>query len=70
MEGINYILTEGVRLKRPVVINVSFGNNYGNHEGTSLLETYIDDASSTGKSLIVIGTGNEGAAGGHTFGQQ
>ncbi|WP_346699182.1 S8 family peptidase [Catenibacillus scindens] len=69
MEGINYILTEGVRLKRPVVINVSFGNNYGNHEGTSLLETYIDDASSTGKSLIVIGTGNEGAAGGHTFGQ-
>lgn len=69
MEGINYIIEEGLRLNRPVVINISFGNNYGSHDGTSLLESYINDVSSVGRSLIVIGTGNEGAASGHTSGR-
>ena len=69
MEGINYILEEGVRLQRPVVINISFGNNYGSHDGTSLLESYINDVSGVGRCLIVIGTGNEGAASGHTSGR-
>ena len=69
MEGINYILEEGIRLNRPVVVNISFGNNYGSHDGTSLLESYINDVSGAGKTLIVIGTGNEGAASGHTSGR-
>lgn len=27
----------------PLVINISFGNTYGSHDGTSLLETFLDD---------------------------
>ena len=39
------------------------------HDGTSLLETFISDISGYGKTTIVVGTGNEGASGGHTSGQ-
>ena len=53
----------------PVAINISFGNTYGSHDGTSLLETYIDEVSGVGINTIVIGTGNEGAAAGHTSGR-
>ncbi len=68
MQAINFVLEEGIRRNQPVAVNISFGNNYGSHDGTSLVETYIDDVSSAGRSLIVIGTGNEGAAAGHTAG--
>ena len=43
-----------------MVINISFGNNYGSHKGDSLLETYIDMVSSTGRLVICTGTGNNG----------
>ncbi len=68
MQAINYVLEEALRRNQPIVVNISFGNNYGSHNGTSLLETFINDISGVGKSLIVIGTGNEGAAAGHTQG--
>ena len=42
----------------PVAVNVSIGNTYGSHDGTSLLETYIDGISNYGRNVIVIGSGN------------
>ena len=27
----------------PLAINLSFGNNYGSHSGTSLLETFLNE---------------------------
>lgn len=68
MQAINFVLEEAIRLQMPVAVNISFGNNYGNHSGTSLLETYINDVSSAGRNVIVIGTGNEAASAGHTAG--
>lgn len=68
MQAVNFVIEEGIRRNQPVAINISFGNNYGSHDGTSLLETYINDVSSAGRTLIVIGTGNEGASAGHTAG--
>lgn len=68
MRGINYAVNLGVELGRPVAINLSFGNTYGDHQGNSLLERFVDNASEIGKSSIVIGSGNEGASGGHTAG--
>ncbi len=68
MQAINFVLEEAMRRNQPIVINISFGNNYGSHNGTSLLEMYINDVSGVGKSLIVIGTGNEASAAGHTRG--
>lgn len=62
MRAVDYCVKKGVELNMPIVINLSFGNNYGAHNGESLLETYIDVAAQTGKTTIVVGTGNEAAA--------
>lgn len=53
----------------PVAVNISFGNTYGGHDGTTLLERYIDDVSNIWKSVFCIGTGNEAASAGHTSGR-
>ncbi len=66
MMAIDYCVRKAMELNLPLVINLSFGNNYGSHNGTSLLETYIDLASQTGKTTIVVGTGNEATSAIHT----
>lgn len=60
MSGVDFCLRQAYAMRMPVAVNLSFGNNYGGHDGTSLLETYLDDVSDYWKSLIVTGTGNEG----------
>ena len=65
MRAFDYVVRLAAREERPVAVNVSFGNTYGSHEGSSLLETYIDGISNFGRSSIVVGAGNEGARGGH-----
>ena len=32
IQGIDYLVRQALILKRPMVINISFGNNYGSHE--------------------------------------
>lgn len=61
--GIDYSIRTSINTGLPVVINVSFGNNYGSHEGNSLLENYIDDVSRLARCSIVTGTGNDGITG-------
>lgn len=68
MRALDYVIRVAVRERMPLAVNISFGNTYGSHEGTSLLETYIDGISNFGRSSIVIGTGNEAARGGHAAG--
>lgn len=68
MQGIDYAVKRAIELNMPLVINISFGNNYGSHDGNTLLENYISDISNRWKLNIMIGTGNEGAAGKHTGG--
>lgn len=69
MEALDLVVREAIRLGRPVAVNISFGNTYGSHDGTSLLETFMDDLSGYGKSVLVAGMGNEGAGAGHTMGE-
>lgn len=66
MQAVNYVIEKAVELRRPIAVNLSFGNTYGSHAGNSLVETYLDDMSNFGRSVFVIGTGNEGNAAGHT----
>ena len=68
MEGIDYVIRTAQELKIPVAINLSIGNNYGAHDGNSLLENYIDEVSGTWKNVIVAGTGNDAANGIHKSG--
>ncbi|MBQ9885311.1 MAG: S8 family serine peptidase [Lachnospiraceae bacterium] len=65
MQAINYCYNIALNRNQPMVVNLSFGNNYGGHDGTTLLERYIDDISGLGRSCIVVGTGNEGSSATH-----
>ena len=68
MRGVTYALRKAGQLNMPLVINLSFGNSYGSHDGSSLLERFLDNASEIGKTVICVGSGNEGAARGHFAG--
>lgn len=68
MEALAYVAQKAEEYEMPYVVNLSFGNVYGSHDGLSILETYLDQMAQIGKSVIVIGTGNEGETGGHTEG--
>lgn len=69
MQAVNFILEKALEMQMPVAINLSFGNTYGSHTGTSLLENYLNEAAGIWKNIIVVGSGNEGAAAGHTSGR-
>lgn len=62
MEGVDYCIRKAIQLGKPVAVNLSFGNNYGDHRGGSLLESYLDTAAGVGKNVICVGMGNEGVS--------
>lgn len=68
MQAIDYVVQKALEYGQPVAINISFGNTYGSHDGNSLLEQYIQSIANRWKSVICIGTGNEGNAAGHVSG--
>ncbi|MEG1716154.1 MAG: S8 family peptidase [Lachnospiraceae bacterium] len=68
MQALDYVVKKALEYQLPIAVNISFGNTYGSHDGTSLLERFIDDLSNFWKSVICIGTGNEADSSGHTFG--
>lgn len=68
MKAFDYVVNAAMRFGQPVAINLSFGNNYGPHDGTSILENYIDEISKIWRMVICVGTGNEGIRGTHNFG--
>lgn len=69
MTGVDYVIRKALELRKPVAVNISFGNTYGSHDGTSLVERFLNDISDTWKNVICIGTGNEGTAAGHAAGR-
>lgn len=69
MLAIDYSMRFAIALGQPLAINVSFGNNYGAHNGNSTLERYLDTISGIHKVSIATGTGNEGTTARHTAGR-
>lgn len=68
MRAVTYAVKKGIERKQPLVVNLSFGNTYGSHDGTSLLERFLDNAAEIGRTVICVGAGNEGASNGHFAG--
>ncbi len=68
MRGVTFALQKAQELQMPLVINLSFGNNYGSHDGSSLLERFLDNAAEMGRTVICVGSGNEGNSAGHLAG--
>lgn len=69
MQAFEYVARKAEAFGRPVAVNVSIGNVYGPHRGTTLLETYINRMADRGRCVIAAGTGNEGNTGGHAAGR-
>lgn len=69
MQAVDYCLGKSTEYGKPIVVNLSFGNNYGSHSGNSLIETYLDDMANYGRTTIAAGSGNEGSASVHTSGR-
>lgn len=68
MRALTYVVKKAVELGKPLAINLSFGNTYGSHDGTSLVERFLDNVAEIGRTVVCVGSGNEGAAGGHAAG--
>jgi len=69
MRALTFVTRFAADRRLPVAINLSFGNSYGSHNGGSILERFIDNIAEIGRNVICIGTGNEGASGGHFAGR-
>ncbi len=59
MDAIDYVIRKSMEYDKPVAINISYGSNYGDHRGNTLLEGYINAAALGYKCSICIGSGNE-----------
>jgi subtilisin family serine protease len=59
LDAIDYITKHGSALGRPVVINLSQGDNLGAHDGMSQVERVIDYLIEEGRVLVVVSAGNE-----------
>ena len=57
--GCRYIMARADALQIPVVINLSLGNHFGPHRGTTPLELGLDELVKAGR-LIVAAAGNDG----------
>lgn len=60
MQGVDFCVRQALRNNQPLALNLSYGNSYGSHTGTSLIETYLDGVAGIGRTTICVGSGNEG----------
>lgn len=69
MRGVTWAVRKAQELQMPLAVNLSFGNSYGAHDGSSLLERFLDNAAEIGRTVICVGSGNEGESAGHLAGR-
>lgn len=65
MLAIDYVVRFARKRNMPLALNISYGNNYGSHQGDTLLETYLNTALDSVVGCGVVGMGNEGNADKH-----
>ncbi|MPQ43449.1 S8 family serine peptidase [Clostridium tarantellae] len=68
MRGLKFLIDKSKELKMPLVINISLSTNDGAHNGSSLLEQYIQTITRLEKVALVVAAGNDGASGHHIGG--
>lgn len=69
MRAVAWALKKAQQMGRPLAMNISFGNTYGPHDGSSLLSRFLDNAAESWRTVICVGSGNEGASFGHAAGR-
>ncbi len=66
MRAVKFLLDQAEERGMPCVVNISYGTNWGSHQGQTLFESYIDQSAQRGRSVVVCAAGNEGS-GAHHF---
>ena len=69
MRGIKFLIDRGREINQPLVINLSWSTNDGAHNGSSILEQYINTISGVERVTFVIAAGNEGDRAHHAGGE-
>ena len=64
VDGVNYIFHKADTLGYPAVVNLSLGNNWGPHDGSSLFARAMNELSGPGK-IVVASAGNSGRSFNH-----
>lgn len=65
LAGISYLMQLATDRNLPLVICIGLGNNYGAHNGTTVIETYLHTLSIAANVIVVVAAGNEGSSGHH-----
>ena len=65
MLGVQYADRFARQFRRPVIICLGVGTNYGDHAGSAPLPSYLDAIASRRSRAVVVCGGNEGNAGHH-----
>lgn len=60
MEAVRYLERMAIALHRPVVIVLGMGTNFGSHNGTSPLASYLNTVAGRRSRAVVVCGGNEG----------
>ncbi|GAA4058137.1 S8/S53 family peptidase [Flavobacterium chungnamense] len=67
IDAITYIKNYATSVNKPVVINMSFGDDLGPHDGTTAQESAINNMANTPKLVLVAAAGNDGGKNKHAL---
>ena len=68
LTGINYLLQLASSKGKPLVICTAIGTNQGGHDGRTIVERYLEEASTFENIIFVLSGGNEANQGHHFSG--
>ncbi|MDD5936968.1 MAG: S8 family peptidase [Clostridiales bacterium] len=63
--GVRYLVERAREAGRPLILCLGVGTNSGGHDGNSILDEYLSEASDGYQACIIVPTGNEANYGGH-----
>lgn len=69
MRGLKFLMDKSNEINKSLVVNISLSTNDGSHNGSSLLEKYIQTFTQLQKAVIVVAAGNEGNSAHHVGGK-
>ena len=63
LAGISYLMQLATDRNLPLVICIGLGNNYGAHNGTTVIETYLHTLSIAANVIVVVAAGTKEVVG-------
>lgn len=69
LTGVNYLLQLSVQLAKPIAICTALGGNQGSHDGNTIAERYLQEASVFENVIFAVSAGNEANQGHHYSGK-